>query len=136
MLRDVGEGMAQRVLIVDDNEDVRHILGLRLQKAGFDVEEAADGAQGLEAVRRRPINLVLLDLVMPGMDGFRFLEELRSTVPSQPPVVVVTQYDDVDNRNRAMSLGASEYVSKGYAFERAFVGMLRKWLAEGEGGGQ
>jgi DNA-binding response OmpR family regulator len=134
MLRDVGEGMAQRVLIVDDNEDVRRILGLRLQSAGFDVEEAADGAQGLEAVRRTPIDLVLLDLFMPGMDGFRFLEELRSNVPAQPPVVVVTQYDDVDNRNRALSLGASEYVSKGYAFERAFVGMIRKYLAVGERG--
>jgi CheY-like chemotaxis protein len=88
----------------------------------------------LEAVRRTPIDLVLLDLFMPGMDGFRFLEELRSNVPAQPPVVVVTQYDDVDNRNRAQSLGASEYVSKGYAFERAFVGMIRKYLAVGERG--
>jgi DNA-binding response OmpR family regulator len=122
--------MAQRVLIVDDNEDVRRILCLRLQSAGFDVEEAADGAQGLEAVRRMPINLVLLDLVMPGMDGFRFLEELRSGASSKPPVVVVTQHDDAESRNRALSLGATEYVSKGYAFDRAFVGTLRKWLAE------
>jgi DNA-binding response OmpR family regulator len=127
---DAGDGMTQRVLIVDDNEDVRRILGLRLQNAGFDVEEASDGAQGLEAVRRTRINLVLLDLVMPGMDGFRFLEELRSGSQAKPPVVVVTQYDDVESRNRALSLGATEYVSKGYAFERAFVGTLRKWLSD------
>jgi DNA-binding response OmpR family regulator len=121
--------MTQRVLIVDDNEDVRHILSLRLQNAGFDVEEAADAVQGLAAVRRSTIDLVLLDLVMPGMDGFGFLEHLRSDFSSQPPVVVVTQYDDVERRARALSLGANEYVSKGSAFERGFVGTLRKWLA-------
>lgn len=122
------------VLIVDDNEDVRHILGLRLQSAGFQVQEASDGAQGLEAVRHSTINLVLLDLVMPGLDGFGFLERLRSDFSSRPPVIVVTQYDDIESRQRALSLGANEYVSKGFALERGFVGTLRKWITPHEPG--
>ncbi len=120
--------MNPRVLIVDDNEDVRRILSLRLQHAGFDVGDAADGAEGLEAVRHSSWDLVLLDLVMPRMDGFRFLQELSATAAVHPPIVVVTQYDDVESRQRALALGASQYVSKGNAFERSFVGVVRQWV--------
>jgi CheY-like chemotaxis protein len=119
----------RRILIVDDNEDVRRILSLRLQRAGFEVEDAADGAEGLAAVRRGGWDLVLLDLVMPRVDGFEFLEGLRAANGEVPPVVVVTQYDDTDNRERAMSLGATRYVSKGTAFERRFVGAVQQWLS-------
>lgn len=119
--------MNQRVLIVDDNEDVRRILGLRLQHAGFEVGDAADGAEGLEAVRRGKWDLVLLDLVMPRMDGFAFLQALRATAGG-PPVIVITQYDDAENRQRALALGATHYLPKGYAFERSFIGSVRKWL--------
>src|SRR3990172_2013009 len=90
-----GEGMNQRVLIVDDNEDVRRILGLRLQHAGFEVGDAADGAEGLDAVRHEKWDLVLLDLIMPRMDGFAFLQALRATAGG-PPVIVITQYDDTE----------------------------------------
>lgn len=121
--------MSERVLIVDDNEDVRRILSLRLALAGFEVSDAADGRAGLAALRDAACDLVLLDLVMPELDGFEFLTELRAA-DQAPPVVVITQYDDAGNRQRAMALGAASYVGKSSALDRTFPGVLRAWVAE------
>ena len=71
---------------------------------------------------------------MPGVDGFEVLRSLRERKGdahgSAPPVVVITQYDDVENRQRALALGAARYVAKGNAFDRGFVGSLQPWLGE------
>jgi DNA-binding response OmpR family regulator len=125
--------MSERVLIVDDNEDVRRILELRLGLAGFDVGGAANGREGLAALRGATWDLVLLDLVMPEVDGFEFLAALRSAAEPAPPVVVMTQYDDAANRQRALDLGAARYVGKTSALDRGFPGALRQWVAEFRG---
>lgn len=121
--------MSERVLIVDDNEDVRRILALRLSMAGFEVSDAPDGRAALVALRGGQWDLVLLDLVMPELDGFELLRELRGDATS-PPVVVITQYDDLPNRQRALALGAKRYVGKSCALDRAFPGALRAWVSE------
>lgn len=122
--------MSERVLIVDDNEDVCRILGLRLARAGFEVRDAADGRVGLAALRGSLWDLVLLDLVMPELDGFEFLSVLRAGATQLPPVVVITQYDDASNRQRALALGAARYVGKSAALDRTFPGALRAWVEE------
>lgn len=121
--------MSERVLIVDDNEDVRRILELRLGRAGFDVSGAANGREGLDALRTAKWDLVLLDLVMPEVDGFEFLTALQSA-QAAPPVVVMTQYDDAANRQRALDLGAARYVGKTSALDRGFPSALRAWVDE------
>ena len=131
----VGGGLTKRILIVDDNEDVRRILGLRLRHAGFEVGDAAGGAEALEVLGQGGWDLVLLDLIMPGVDGFEVLRSLRERkgrARSAPPVVVITQYDDIENRQRALALGAARYVAKGNAFDRGFVGSLRQWLGQSD----
>jgi len=120
--------MSERVLIVDDNDDVRRILGMRLQREGFEVAAAADGREGLAALRGGRWDLVLLDLVMPEVDGFEFLAQLRG-VHAAPPVVVISQHDDPHNRQRALALGAAGYVGKTHALTRGFPGVLRQWVA-------
>jgi CheY-like chemotaxis protein len=122
-----GGGMRQRVLIVDDNEDVRRILARRLTLAGFDVAAAADGREGLAVLRGGQWDLVLLDLMMPEIDGFEFLAQLQ-TQGTAPPVVVITQYDDPANRTRALALGATSYVGKTHALGRSFAGTLRTYF--------
>lgn len=121
--------MSQRVLIVDDNEDVRAILGWRLTRAGFDVLGAPDGRAGLAALRAGHWDLVLLDLMMPEMDGFEFLAVVR-TEPLAPPVVVITQYDDPVNCQRALALGATSYFGKSSALERGFPRTLSALIAD------
>jgi CheY-like chemotaxis protein len=123
--------MPQRVLIVEDNVDVRDILCWRLSRAGFYASAVADGRAGLAAVRAAPWDLVLLDLMMPEMDGFEFLAALRSE-PRVPPVVVITQYDDVAILQRAIALGAASYVGKSSALERSFPGTLSRWVASAQ----
>ena len=122
--------MNERVLIVDDNEDVRRILALRFALEGFEVRDAADGRAGLAELRAGSWDLVLLDLIMPELDGFEFLAELRSEPTAAPPVVVITQYDDAVYRQRAFDLGAAQYVGKSSALDRTFPGAVRDWVRE------
>ena len=126
----VGGTMNERVLIVDDNEDVRRILALRFALAGFEVRDAADGRAGLAEVRGGSWDLVLLDLIMPELDGFEFLAELQGEPAEAPPVVVITQYDDAVYRQRAFDLGAAQYVGKSSALDRTFPGAVRNWVRE------
>jgi CheY-like chemotaxis protein len=98
-----GDGRAQ-VLVVDDDPKTRDMLRRTLQKAGCTVAEAANGREALEALERAKPALVLLDLLMPGMDGFEVLERLQDDEAwREVPVIIVTAKDltrdDVDRLN-------------------------------------
>lgn len=120
-------GMPQRVLIVDDNEDARRILAVRLRGAGVDVGAAADGVEGLEALDRERWDLVVLDLLMPRMDGFQFLLNVRNRPTPPPPIIVMTSSGRV-GMERAQALGAQRCVSKTFAFTSEFTALLRHCL--------
>lgn len=81
----------QRILIVEDDEGVRALEAVTLELAGYNVTEAATGEEGLEALRKRSFDLVLLDLMMPGIDGYEVLKRLRE-MPNRSgiPVIIVT----------------------------------------------
>jgi len=121
--------MKQRILIVDDNEDVRTILRLQLAKVGFDVATAGDGKAALDAVHRDQPSCVLLDLHMPNMDGFEFLSQLQSLGPNPPPVFVVTHYDDPRAHARMQQLGADAIFSQTEAMQRDFPILLKGLLS-------
>jgi len=99
------------VLVVDDLKAVRQILGSLLGKAGYRAIEAEDGQKALDLARAEAPDVVLLDIRMPGLDGFQVLERLQGIDP-ELPVVMITAYDDVDTAVRAMRLGAYHYLSK------------------------
>jgi len=81
----------KRILVVDDEEDIRNYLATALRDAGFEVETACDGIEALEAVRRNPPHLISLDLVMPKHSGVRFYHDLqKDRTLSKIPVLVVT----------------------------------------------
>ncbi|MFP4058113.1 MAG: sigma-54-dependent transcriptional regulator [Candidatus Brocadiia bacterium] len=100
-----------RVLVVDDLQGVRQILASVLKKAGYQVEEAGDGSAALEAVRAHPPDAMLLDIRMPGLDGFEVLRRVQELDP-ELPVVMITAYEDVDTAVQAMHAGAYHYLSK------------------------
>ena len=102
-----------RLLIVDDVADNRNILRRRFQPQGFDVVEAETGEQALAIIDQGGIDLVLLDINMPDMDGVEVLFQIRETKPaSQLPVIMVTGSTQIADVLRARKHGANDYVMK------------------------
>lgn len=102
-----------RVLIVDDDAATRLLTRTCLTGAGFDAEMAADGREGLQKFRASPPDVVLLDVSMPGMDGFTLCSLIRTLPEGQDvPVLMLTGLDDVESINRAFELGATEFITK------------------------
>jgi len=112
--------MKERILIVDDSEDIRVLLKRILANAGYDVAEAAGGEEALcRAEAMRP-DLVLLDIVMPGMDGFVVCEELgRKGLLTDVPVIFLSARSDSADKVRGLKEGASDYITK--PFDKAEV---------------
>lgn len=101
------------VLVVDDDAVSRSILSRSLEANGHRVTTARDGAEGLALVRSEDFDVVLLDVVMPTVDGYRMLEELKSDAKLRHlPVVMVTAVDDVESAVRCIELGADDYLAK------------------------
>lgn len=101
------------VLVVDDDSNVREVLRRYLTRAGHTVIEAADGASGLNAVRRDQPDLVILDLMMPGMDGLDVCSAIRRT--SDVPVIMLTALGSESDRVVGLEHGADDYVVKPFS---------------------
>jgi CheY-like chemotaxis protein len=103
--------MTATILVIDDDESMRDLLRLHLAAAGYDVEVAADAIAAGYSVLRSPPDLIITDVNMPHLDGFEFIEALRSdkTLP-KIPVIFLTSVEEGDHRGK--SLGAVGYVTK------------------------
>lgn len=107
------EKNAARILVVDDEERNRRLLVAMLEADGYTATEAADGAQALDLARQSPPDIVLLDIMMPGMDGYEVARALKLDAATKAiPVVMVTALDDHDSRLRGLEAGAEEFVTK------------------------
>jgi DNA-binding NtrC family response regulator len=100
-----------RILIVDDDPAIRRTLEIHLGRQGYAVETAADGPEGVEKGAMESVDLVLLDLRLPKMDGFEVLRELKGRRPTLP-IVVITAYDDMQTAIEAIRLGALDHLGK------------------------
>ena len=105
--------MKSHLLIVDDEALYRELLTSRLGRAGHRLAEAADGETALEYAAQHPVDLALVDIKMPGIDGIEVLRRLKALDPSIE-VVILTGHGSVDNAIAAMKLGAFDYLSKPY----------------------
>jgi DNA-binding response OmpR family regulator len=99
------------ILLVDDNRDFIEFLKYLLSHRGFDVQCVYGGTECLDAVRRQNFDLVILDVMMPKMDGLTVCRELKKFAPSLP-VFLLTAKDDLSTRAAAIELGASEFLAK------------------------
>jgi DNA-binding response OmpR family regulator len=115
----------ERILVVDDEAAIRGVIVPALVAEGFEVDEADDGESALALFRRRPHDLVVLDLRMPGIDGLDVLRELRRT--SNVYVIVVTARTEEADRVVGLELGADDYVSKPFS-PRELVARVRAGL--------
>src|SRR3954468_14316713 len=104
---------AGRVLVVDDDETVRDVVRRYLEVAGFTVDMAGDGAEGLAKFAAHEPDLVVLDVMMPGITGLEVCKRLRQT--SQVPIVMLTALGEEENRIAGLQLGADDYVTKPFS---------------------
>lgn len=102
---------ATTIVVVEDESAIREGVGTALKLAGYETILASDGQAGLEAARRPGISLVLLDLMLPKMDGIKVLTELRRTHPTLP-VIILTARGEEDERVNGLRAGADDYVVK------------------------
>ncbi len=101
------------ILVVDDERSIRRLLRLYLTEAGFTVTEAGDGRTALEQLRQGGIDLVLLDLMLPEMDGLTVTRHMRDI--AQIPIIMVTARSDEAHRVTGLELGADDYVTKPFS---------------------
>lgn len=107
------DGNAGRILVVDDNESNRDVLSRRLRRGGYVVEVAVDGREALEAIAAGEFDLILLDIMMPEMNGYEVLERLKADEALRHiPVLMISAVDDVDSVVRCIELGADDYLPK------------------------
>src|SRR5260370_746147 len=103
-----------RLLVVDDDPDVRDSLERALRHAGYAVSTAVHGADALDAVARSPVDLIVLDVLMPMVDGFDACRRLRERGDATP-VLVLTARDAIDDRVAGLEAGADDYLVKPFA---------------------
>ena len=100
----------ERVLIVDDNPDIREVLGTYAAKEGFEPITAKDGFEALDLFRKTSPAVILLDVMMPGMDGYRVCERIRSE--SDVPIILITAKGEDYERVMGLDIGAEDYIVK------------------------
>jgi diguanylate cyclase (GGDEF)-like protein/PAS domain S-box-containing protein len=105
-------GNLLRILVTDDEPTSRLLMRAALEKSGFAVGLAVDGEDALRQFRANPCDMVMLDVEMPGMDGYQVCAALRAEVGDELPIVMVTGMDDVDSIERAYESGATDFISK------------------------
>ncbi|MGH7702068.1 MAG: ATPase, T2SS/T4P/T4SS family [Gemmatimonadales bacterium] len=121
------------VLLVDDEDQLRRVMKDLLEREGYVVAEARDGAEALDEVDRRAPDIIVLDLNLPGMDGYSVLSQLRSRPLTQKiPVIVLTAKGDEDNEVRVFELGADDFLTKPFR-ARALSARLEAVLARQRG---
>lgn len=120
-----------RILLVDDEPELRRMLRRYLQAEGFEVAEAADGPAALTRFRDLSPDLIMLDVAMPGMDGFAVLQEIRRS--SDTPVIMLTARTEEIDRVLGLTIGADDYVAKPFS-PRELVARIKAVLRRGRAG--
>src|SRR5512139_3028923 len=127
--------MAKRILIVDDEPRYLRLLEANLRTEGYEVATAQDGVQALDIFSVQPIDLVLLDVMMPRLDGFGVCQRLREF--SSVPIVILTARGEEQDRVRGLDLGADDYLVKPFSATELLArvrAVLRRAQVSGEGG--
>lgn len=102
--------MGYKILIADDEAEIRDVLRLYLEKDGYDVTEAADGIEAMEKLRKESPDLAILDIMMPGPDGYRVLRNIREN--NNIPVIMLSAKDTDADKILGLDLGADDYITK------------------------
>jgi len=110
----------KRLLVIDDEENMRHMLASLLGKAGYLVDTASDGYEGLQMIESNQYNFILCDIKMPRIDGMEFLKSARDKI-TDTTVIMMSAYGTIDTAVEAMKLGAYDYISKPFKTDEVYL---------------
>lgn len=102
----------QKILLIEDDESLRNLLSKKLRSDGLDVVEAVNGEDALEKVQKENPALIILDLVLPLMDGFEVLRKVRHEMLNTMPIIVLSNLGQREDIDRVISFGANDYLIK------------------------
>ena len=124
--------MAKRALVIEDDGNIAELLRLYLEKDGFEVSRAADGGEGLEMFRSFSPDIVLLDIMLPVMDGWSVLREIRRD--SGTPVIMLTAKSETPDKVSGLELGADDYITKPFE-PKELIARIHAVMRRSEDGG-
>jgi len=119
--------MPQRILVVEDEKPLREFVARNLSVRGYEVFQAANGMEALAIFQNQPLDLIILDLMMPHMDGLELTQRIRRT--STVPIIVLSALDEERDKVAALDLGADDYLTKPFGVEELLArvrGLLRR----------
>jgi len=123
--------MKSKVLIIEDDSFISDMYRIKLESEGFDVIVAPDGLQGLDSASKERPDLILLDVVMPKMDGFTVLQNLKGNPEIQKiPVVMLTNLGQKDSVEKGLKLGAQDYIIKAHFTPLEVVDKVKSYLSK------
>ncbi|MDI6602516.1 MAG: response regulator [Patescibacteria group bacterium] len=107
--------MAKTILIVEDDKFLRELIAQKLINEGYEISEAVDGEEGIKKIQEEKPNLVLLDLILPGIDGFEVLSKMKEDVAlAHIPVIILSNLGQKEDVERGLQLGAIDYLIKAH----------------------
>jgi len=116
--------MRRKILVIDDEETIRKFLRIQLGKHGYEVKEAADGNQAIEQLKKDRFDLIICDIVMPKMDGWQVIQEVRShSVTKDLPVILLTARSEDENMFKGYAAGANYYITKPFTTSQVLFAM-------------
>ena len=119
--------MSKRILIVEDDRPMTKALELKLTSVGFDAEPAADGKEALDILKKEKFDLIILDLVLPEVNGFEVLKELKKR-KNKTPIIVLTNLGQEEDVKRVKDMGARDYFIKSNTTLAEFIKHIDKVL--------
>jgi DNA-binding response OmpR family regulator len=121
--------MAKKILIVEDDKFLRELIVKKLSNEGYDVIEAVDGEQGLQQIKNSKPELVLLDLILPGIDGFEVLSQKKEDpFVAAIPVIVLSNLGQKEDVEKGLNLGATDYLIKAHFTPGEIIEKVRNIL--------
>jgi DNA-binding response OmpR family regulator len=117
----------ESILIVDDDVNLCTVLSEELKTVGYETSYLTDGEEVAKVLQNQKVDLLLLDLKMPGTDGFELLQKINLHRNSHPKIIVLTAYADVKSAIESARLGATDFISKPYDFDELLI-TIRKVL--------
>lgn len=121
--------MAKKILIIEDDKFLRELIARKLEREGYETAEAVDGEDGFKKIKTDKPDLVLLDLILPGIDGFEVLSKMKEDISlAQTPVIILSNLGQKEDVDRGLKLGAADYLIKAHFTPGEIIEKVRSVL--------